>query len=66
MTMPKKSASGQGMVSPMRMRGLGDGQAELLGFDDTAELGPDRLLRLGRDQPDAVVERQAGLARRAR
>jgi len=39
---------------------LGDRNAERLRFDDGAELGAHRLLRLGGDHAQAVAERQAG------
>ena len=40
-------------------RGFRNGQADLLRFDDAAELGLHRFLRFVGDQPDAVIERQA-------
>ena len=60
MTMPKKLASGQGMVSLMRIAASGIDNPDLLRLDDPPELGLDRFLRFDGDQPDAVIERKAG------
>ena len=61
MTMAKKLASGTGTRSGSLCDGLGQRDAERLGFGDDAELGLDRLGSLVGDDADAVVERQPGL-----